>query len=106
VTGTGVAADFPIGIFVAANGNDSSAGNLQLLPHNSKAVSVAQTGDTIFVRGGHFIMDTITVGVSASGNTDLCAACLPIRSITIGHYWIFGNAMGPQGNASNREYGI
>jgi hypothetical protein len=70
VTGTGVASDVVMGIFVSLTGSDDSTGSFEK-PFRTitKAVSVAQAGDTIFVRGGTYSLTT-TIGISKSGASD------------------------------------
>jgi hypothetical protein len=67
VTGTGVASDVILGIFVSTTGSDTNSGTFDdPFATITKAVSVAQVGDTIFVRGGTYSL-TITITLSASG---------------------------------------
>jgi hypothetical protein len=67
VTGTAVASDVILGIFVSTTGSDTNSGTFDdPFATITKAVSVAQVGDTIFVRGGTYSL-TITITLSASG---------------------------------------
>ena len=55
-------------IFVATNGDDGNPGTIgQPLKNISAAVSLAQAGDTIFVRGGIYSLST-TISISKSGS--------------------------------------
>ena len=67
VTGDAVASNAILGIFVSPGGNDSDNGTYNH-PYLTiqKAVSVAQIGDTIFVRGGTYALGT-TLALSSSG---------------------------------------
>jgi hypothetical protein len=69
VTGTGVSSDVITGIFVATDGMDSNPGTY-LSPFLTipKAMSVAQPGDTIFVRGGTYSLST-TISISSNGTS-------------------------------------
>lgn len=70
VSGTAVPADSILGIFVATNGNDSWVGSYNYpFATIAKAVSVAQPGDTIFLRGGTYTM-TSTVVLSKNGTAE------------------------------------
>jgi hypothetical protein len=70
VTGTGIASDAILGIFVSTTGSDTSIGNYDApFLTIKKALSVVQPGDTIFVRGGHYVMDTVAVGITLGGSS-------------------------------------
>ena len=59
---------FSTQIFVAADGYDGNPGTIgQPLQNISAAVSLAQAGDTIFVRGGIYSLST-TISISKSGS--------------------------------------
>ncbi len=59
---------FSTQIFVASDGNDTYPGTIdQPLKSISSAVSKAQAGDTIFVRGGVYSLST-TISISKSGS--------------------------------------
>ncbi len=67
VTGTGVSSDVILGLFVSTTGSDSNPGTYDLpFATIPKAVSVAEQGDTIFVRGGSYSINT-TIGISKIG---------------------------------------
>ncbi len=59
-------------IFVSADGNDSNNGTLESPYYTiTKAVSAANAGDTIFVRGGTYnYTTTISIGSSKTGTSD------------------------------------
>lgn len=68
--GTAVPADSILGIFVATNGNDAWSGSYNYpFATVAKAVTVAQPGDTIFVRGGTYSL-TSTIVLSKSGTQE------------------------------------
>ncbi|MCX7983819.1 MAG: T9SS type A sorting domain-containing protein [Bacteroidetes bacterium] len=70
LSGTAVPADSVLGIFVATTGNDSWIGSYNYpFASISKAVSVAQPGDTIYIRGGTYPM-TSTVVLSKNGTAE------------------------------------
>jgi len=69
VSGTAVDPSTILGIFVSTTGNDTNAGTYaQPYLTLQKAISVAQPGDTIFVRAGTYINST-TIGISQSGTS-------------------------------------
>ncbi len=71
LNGTAVPVDSILGIFVALNGNDSNIGSFNApFATIAKAVSVAQPGDTIFLRGGVYNL-TSTVTLSKNGSDEL-----------------------------------
>ena len=67
VTGKGVAPGTVLGYFVSPDGLDTNTGSFEF-PFKTipKAVSVAQPGDTIFVRGGRYLLNA-KIGISKSG---------------------------------------
>lgn len=70
VIGEGVASDVVVGIFVSTLGSDTNAGTFDApFLTIKKALTVIQPGDTVFVRGGHYIMDTVALSVSLSGSS-------------------------------------
>jgi hypothetical protein len=69
VSGTAVDPSTILGIFVSTSGNDTNAGTYaQPYLTLQKAISVAQPGDTIFVRAGTYTNNT-TIGISQSGTS-------------------------------------
>jgi len=70
VTGTGVALDVILGIFVSTTGSDTNAGTYSA-PYLTiqKAISVAQSGDSIFVRAGTYTNNK-TISISQSGTAN------------------------------------
>ena len=67
VTGTGVASNVVLGIFVSTTGSDTNAGTFNFpFATISKGLSIAQVGDTVFVRGGRYLL-TSTITLSTSG---------------------------------------
>ena len=67
VTGTGAASDAILGIFVSTTGSDTNSGTFDMpFATITKAISVAQVGDTVFVRGGTYSLVS-TIGISSSG---------------------------------------
>jgi len=67
VTGTGVASNVVLGIFVSTTGSDTSAGTFNFpFATVSKGLSVAQAGDTVFVRGGRYSLAS-PIALSTSG---------------------------------------
>ncbi len=79
VSGTAVDQSTILGIFVSTTGNDANAGTYaQPYLTLQKAISVAQPGDTIFVRAGTYI-DSTTIALSQSGtsNNFICLYAYP-----------------------------
>jgi Protein of unknown function (DUF1565). len=69
VSGTAVDPSTILGIFVSTSGNDTNTGTYaQSYLTLQKAISVAQPGDTIFVRAGTYANNT-TIGISQSGTS-------------------------------------
>ncbi|MCX6120874.1 MAG: choice-of-anchor D domain-containing protein [Ignavibacteriales bacterium] len=69
VSGNGLPAAAISGIYVSTTGSDTSAGTYaQPFLTILKAISTAQLGDTIFVRGGRYMLST-TIGISKSGTS-------------------------------------
>jgi hypothetical protein len=67
VTGTGVASNVVLGIFVSTTGSDTNAGTFNFpFATISKGLSIAQVGDTVFVREGRYLL-TSTITLSTSG---------------------------------------
>jgi hypothetical protein len=68
VTGTGVASNVVLGIFVSTIGSDTNAGTINFpFATIPKALSMAQVGDTVFVRGGRYsLASTITLSTSGT----------------------------------------
>ena len=67
VTGTGTVLDVIPGIFVSTTGSDTNSGSFDSpFATITKAISVAQAGDTVFVRGGLY-MDTAQITLSSNG---------------------------------------
>ena len=79
VTGTSVASNVVLGIFVSTTGNDTTNAGTFNFPFAtiSKALSVVQVGDTVFVRGGNYsLASTITLstsGIDSSNRRNLFA---------------------------------
>jgi hypothetical protein len=76
VSGTSAPSDSILGIFVSPMGSDSNSGTF-VFPFAtiSKAISVAQSGDTIFVRGGAYELGG-TINLSLSGTDSNSRHCL------------------------------
>lgn len=69
VTGNGVAENVILGIFVATTGSDSNPGTYdQPFLTIPKAVSIAQPGDSIFVRAGRYLLSS-TINLSTNGTS-------------------------------------
>jgi hypothetical protein len=67
VTGTSVSSSTILGIFVSTAGSDTNAGTFtQPYATIPKALSAAQVGDTVFVRGGTYSLRT-TINILTSG---------------------------------------
>jgi hypothetical protein len=107
VTGAGVSTIVSAGLFVSTTGNDATGTGSIALPFQTipKAISVANAGDTIFVRGGTYsINTTITISKSGTSSSKYCLFAYPgerpvldfssmafgssNRGINLsGHYW-------------------
>jgi len=69
VSGCGLSAAAVLGIFVSTTGSDTSAGTYaQPFLTITKAILIAQLGDTIYVRGGRYMLSA-TIGISKSGTS-------------------------------------
>ena len=68
-------------IYIATDGIDTNPGTIeQPLKTIPAAVSMAQAGDTIFIRGGDYIMSTtITITKNGTENNRLLYGCIPER---------------------------
>jgi len=72
VSGTAVDASVILGIFISTTGSDADSGTYSH-PYFTfqKALSVAQVGDTVFVRGGRYsLASTITLSSSGSDSSN------------------------------------
>jgi hypothetical protein len=80
VSGNGLSPEAVSGIFVSTTGSDTNAGTYtQPFVTISKAISKAQSGDTIFVRGGRYTLNT-TIGISMSGTSGQRSCLFAYRS--------------------------
>ncbi len=69
VTGEGVAPDVVLGFYVSPDGLDTNPGSYEL-PFKTipRAISFAQPGDSIFVRGGRYMLSA-KIGISKNGTS-------------------------------------
>ena len=72
VTGTSVASNVVLGVFVSTTGSDTNAGTFNFpFATIPKALSVAQIGDTVFIRGGRYsLTNTITLSTSGTDSSN------------------------------------